>query len=82
MYEPYIGAKQNGIKGGGIGVFKGLGGFVYRPLRGCFEFIAHPVVGMIRSPFYIYKRIKVKKDPTDVKQTNFKIFGLSDDKIT
>jgi hypothetical protein len=40
LYEPYIGAKTKGIKGGGIGVFKGIGGFVYKPLRGCFDFVA------------------------------------------
>lgn len=29
VYDPYIGAKKKGIRGGGIGVVKGLGGLVY-----------------------------------------------------
>ena len=64
LYEPYIGAKTKGIKGGGIGVFKGIGGFVFKPIRGCFDFVAQPVAGFINTPNFIYKKMKVKKDPT------------------
>ena len=40
IYEPYIGAVQQGFKGGCLGVFKGLGGLVGRPIKGTFDFIA------------------------------------------
>jgi len=76
VYEPYIGVKQKGLKGGSIGVFKGLGGMVVRPIKGCFDFVAQPIVGIINTPHYIYKRLTLKKDPSSVKVTNFKIFGI------
>lgn len=74
VYEPYIGAKKNGIKGGSIGMVKGIGGVVARPIKGCFDFVAQPIVGAINTPSFIYKRLKHKKDPTTFKITNFKIF--------
>jgi hypothetical protein len=40
VYDPYIGAKQAGFKGGSIGVVKGLAGVVHRPIKGCFDFVA------------------------------------------
>jgi len=40
LYEPYIGAVNQGFKGGCLGIFKGLGGLVGRPLKGTFDFIA------------------------------------------
>ena len=79
VYDPYIGAKQSGLKGGGIGVVKGLGGVVARPIKGCFDFVAQPIVGIINTPHYIYKRLRIKKDPTDAKDLNFSIFGLDEE---
>ena len=76
VYDPYIGAKQRGLKGGSIGVVKGLGGIVARPIKGCFDFVAQPIAGIINTPHFIYKRLKIKKDPTDKKETNFTIFGI------
>jgi len=35
-------------------------------------------VGVINTPTYIYKKITVKKDPSNVKVTNFKIFGVDE----
>ena len=40
VMDPYQGAIQDGFKGGCIGVFKGLGGLIGRPLKGTFDFIA------------------------------------------
>ena len=40
VYDPYIGAKNNGFKGGSFGVVKGIGGLVGRPIKGCFDFVA------------------------------------------
>ena len=79
VYDPYIGAKQSGFKGGSIGVFKGLGGVVARPIKGCFDFVAQPIVGIINTPHFIYKRLTIKKDPTDKKETNFSIFGIDEE---
>jgi hypothetical protein len=62
IYEPYIGIKKKGYKGAPVGFFKGLGGFFFRPIKGCFEFVAHPVVGIINTPNFIYSKIKVKKN--------------------
>jgi hypothetical protein len=64
VYDPYIGCKEGGLVGGGIGVFKGLGGLAGRPIKGCFDFIAQPIVGLFWTPHYLYKRIVTKKDPT------------------
>jgi len=36
---------------------------------------------MINTPKYVYKKIKVKKDPSQAKQTNFKIFGLTEENM-
>ena len=76
VYEPYLGAKTNGLRGGCWGVFKGLGGLVGRPIKGGFDFIAQPIAGVLNTPSFIYKRLTIKKDPTSMKVTNFKIFGL------
>ena len=78
MYDPYIGSKTNGFKGACLGIFKGIGGLVGRPIKGGFDFIAQPLVGVINTPSFIYKKLTVKKDPTSVKNINFKIFGLED----
>lgn len=76
VYDPYIGMKQKGLRGGSIGVVKGLGGLVGRPIKGCFDFVAQPIVGVINTPHWMYKKLTLKKDPTSVKETNFKIFGI------
>lgn len=71
VYEPYIGAKKKGIIGGGIGFFKGLSGLIYRPLRGCFDFVSQPVAGIINTPNYIYSRIKHKNGKSSRHRINF-----------
>ena len=78
VMDPYQGAIQDGFKGGCIGVFKGLGGLIGRPLKGTFDIIAQPLVGVVNTPSYIYKRLTSKLDPSSVKITNFKIFGIDD----
>lgn len=40
VVEPYKGAKKNGIKGGTIGMGKGLLGLIGKPLKGGFYFLA------------------------------------------
>lgn len=40
VYEPYLGVKNNGIKGFPLGVVKGIGGLVGRPVKGVFDFVA------------------------------------------
>lgn len=40
VYEPYKGMKKNGVKGGAIGVFKGVAGLVGRPIKGGYEFVS------------------------------------------
>jgi len=46
ILEPKNGFKNKGMKGGAIGFGKGLAGFFGRPLRGGFNFIAQPIVGL------------------------------------
>lgn len=60
LYEPYIGAKMRGIKGGSIGFFKGLTGLIFKPIRGCFDFVTQPVAGFLNTPNYIYTRMRVR----------------------
>ena len=71
FYDPYIGAKNKGFKGGFIGMCKGLGGLVGRPIKGGFDFVAQPIAGALFTPSFIYRKLTVKKDPTNVKVTNF-----------
>jgi hypothetical protein len=79
LYEPYLGIKSDGLRGGFIGIFKGIGGLVGRPIRGGFDFITQPVVGFLNTPSFIYKKLTLKSDPSSVKVTNFKIFGMEED---
>lgn len=78
FYEPYLGVKKRGIYGGCVGIVKGIGGLVQRPLKGGFEFFAQPVAGLCNTPGFIYKKLTTKKDPTSMKVTNFKIFGIDE----
>jgi vacuolar protein sorting-associated protein 13A/C len=57
VYEPYLGAQENGFVGMSFGIFKGIGGFFIRPLVGGFEFITQPLVGIINTPKCIYKKL-------------------------
>jgi vacuolar protein sorting-associated protein 13A/C len=59
--EPYEGAKKNGFKGGAIGMGKGIVGFIFRPLKGGYFFLAHFIVGLGNTPFYIMNKLKKKK---------------------
>jgi hypothetical protein len=38
--EPYKGAKKSGIKGGTVGIGKGLAGLIGKPLKGAYYFMA------------------------------------------
>lgn len=40
MVEPYKGAKKSGLKGGAIGIVKGVGGLVGRPIKGGFDLVS------------------------------------------
>ena len=81
VYDPYIGYKQGGVRSGGIGFVKGVGGLVARPIKGCFDFVAQPMAGLAFTPGYIYKKITTKKDPSTAKETNFKMFGIEEDQF-
>ena len=78
LWEPYNGIRQRGIYGGCVGIVRGIGGLVRRPLKGGFEFFAQPVAGLCNTPGFIYKKLTHKKDPTSMKITNFKIFGIDE----
>jgi hypothetical protein len=54
IYEPYIGVKKRGFKGGSMGFVKGIGGLFWLPVKGCFDFVAQPVCGFINTPTYLY----------------------------
>jgi hypothetical protein len=56
ILEPYNGAKANGFKGGCYGIAKGIGGLVGRPIKGGFEFIAQPLVGVLNTPSFLYRK--------------------------
>ena len=38
--EPYKGAKKSGLKGGTVGIGKGLAGLIGKPLKGAYYFMA------------------------------------------
>ena len=78
VIEPYKGAKRGGFGSGVLGFFKGLGGLVGRPIKGLFDFVAQPVAGIVNTPGYCVKKLTTRPDPTSLKQTNFKIFGVED----
>ena len=40
VYEPYIGAKKKGFKGGVKGIGWGIAGLVGRPIKGGLTFVA------------------------------------------
>ena len=40
VVEPYRGAKKNGFKGGAIGIVKGVGGLVARPIKGGYDLVS------------------------------------------
>ena len=61
VYEPYHGAKTKGFRGGCYGMAKGIGGLVGRPIKGGFDFIAQPIVGVINTPTFIYKKFWNKR---------------------
>ena len=64
IYEPYVGAKTKGFRGGVYGIAKGIGGLVGRPIKGGFDFIAQPIVGVLNTPSFIKKKYW-KKQETD-----------------
>ena len=55
--EPYKGAKSKGIKGGAVGFGKGIAGLVTRPIKGGFNLIAQPIVGVVNTPFFLHKKL-------------------------
>ena len=62
IYEPYRGAKTKGFKGGCYGMAKGIGGLVGRPIKGGFDFVAQPLVGVLNTPTFIYKKYWSKQN--------------------
>jgi len=36
---------------------KGIGGLVSHPVKGTFDFVAQPIVGIVNTPNYIYKKL-------------------------
>lgn len=59
-----------------IGIFRGIGGFILRPLRGGIEFITQPLVGIIYTPHCIYRKLTEPRAKDAFKEINFKIFGI------
>jgi hypothetical protein len=61
-----------------VGVARGLGGLIYKPVKGTFDFLAQPIVGLRNTPMSIYKKLTTKRDATSIKGgiLNFKIFGI------
>lgn len=59
-----------------IGLFKGIGGLIGRPIKGGFDFLAQPIAGALNTPNFLYKQLTKEHDPTSVKVMNFQIFGL------
>lgn len=41
---------------------KGIGGLVGRPIKGGFDFIAQPLVGVLNTPTFIYKKYWSKSE--------------------
>lgn len=67
VYEPYIGAKKKGFKGGALGVGKGLVGLVGRPIKGSLTFVAQAGAGVVNTPIWIGKKFK-KKPKKDLEE--------------
>lgn len=60
VIDPYLGSKKGGVKGGLKGVAKGFSGLLTKPVKGGFDFIAQPIAGAIKTPKYLYNKIKRK----------------------
>lgn len=56
-----------------IGVAKGLGGLVAKPVRGTFDLVAQPIAGAWNTPGYLINKVTAK--PDSVKELNFARFG-------
>ena len=85
IYDPYIGAKKKGFKGGMKGVGVGLAGLVGRPIKGGLTFVAQTGAGVVNTPKWIGKKLK-KKKTSDVnmsvylsqsEESRFTRFGVS-----
>ena len=80
VMDPYRGAKSKGIKGGTIGIGKGIAGLLGRPIKGGFFLMAQPIVGVVNTPMYIRKKLKKPKNRGQQSQKpNFKTLGIEED---
>lgn len=73
VYEPYIGIKKKGFKGGMKGMGLGLAGLVGRPIKGGLTFVAQTGVGVVNTPKWIGKKLK-KKKPNEL---DADVYGLT-----
>lgn len=63
--EPVKGAKQGGIKGGAIGLGKGVLGLVCKPVKGTIDFVTQTSRGISNTPktMYVGFNRMIKKVP-------------------
>jgi len=43
--------------------------------------VAQPIAGVINTPNYCIRKLTTKNDPSSVKITNFKIFGMEEEEF-
>ena len=80
VYEPYKGAKRNGVKGATIGVGKGIIGLVAKPVGGTFGLVQYTVQGTINTPGTVGRGIKkaFKKNPKKGQEPDLSASNLGD----
>jgi hypothetical protein len=63
--EPVKGAKHGGMKGGAVGLGKGMLGLVCKPVKGTIDFVTQTTRGIANTPTTMYVGISnmVKKVP-------------------
>jgi hypothetical protein len=63
--EPVKGAKSGGIKGGSVGLAKGMLGLVCKPVKGTIDLVTQTTRGITNTPSTMYVGISkmIKKKP-------------------
>jgi vacuolar protein sorting-associated protein 13A/C len=67
--EPVKGAKKGGIKGGAVGLGKGILGLVCKPVKGTIDLVTQTTRGISNTPRTVYVGLSkmVKKVPKRTK---------------
>lgn len=76
IYDPINETVKRGVIGLPVGIAKGVGGLVGRPAKGCFDMVAQPVVGCIKTPGFVYNKLMRPEDTIKPGKQNFGLFGL------